>query len=55
MKADDKHIDFLELAAAKMEAHEISAALAVLNDHADEADVNGWRWQESAVSVGGLW
>ena len=38
MKADDKHIDFLELAAAKMEAHEISAALAVLNDHADEAD-----------------
>ncbi|MGI6469649.1 MAG: tetratricopeptide repeat protein [Syntrophomonadaceae bacterium] len=45
MKADDKHIDFLELAAAKMEAHEISAALAVLNDHADEADV---KWLEMA-------
>lgn len=45
MKHDGDNIDYLELAAAKMEAHEISAALAVLNEHADEANV---QWLEMA-------
>lgn len=45
MNNSDNNNDFLELALAKMEAHEISAALAVLNEHADAADV---QWLEMA-------